>query len=65
MPVVAIIMASMRHSFPIALFLLLGSGLAHAQTYPSRPIRLVVPYAAGNTGDISIRAVGPSIEAKL
>jgi tripartite-type tricarboxylate transporter receptor subunit TctC len=45
--------------------LLLTAGLAEAQTYPNRPIRLIVPYAAGNTGDISFRAIAPAIEAKL
>ena len=32
-------------------------GTALAQTYPSRPIRLIVPYAAGGNGDIVGRIV--------
>ena len=34
---------------------------AFAQTYPSKPIRIIVPYAAGGTSDILARQIGPQL----
>lgn len=42
-----------------------ASFAACAQEWPSKPIRLVIPYAAGGAGDITFRALMPAIEAKL
>ena len=33
----------------------------HAQSYPSKPIRIIVPYAAGGTSDILARQIGPKL----
>ena len=39
----------------------LFSAAVAAQTYPGKPIRIVVPYAAGGTSDILARQIGPKL----
>jgi len=49
-----------------ALALGAAAGIATAQTaFPSRPIRIVVPNAAGGAADLTARAVGQKIAAAL
>ncbi len=43
--------------------LLLTSGLALAQAYPSKPIKIVVPFTAGSATDIMARVVGEKLSA--
>lgn len=43
----------------------LSCGLAQAQNYPSKPIRLVVPYVAGGAADITARVVAQKMAASL
>jgi tripartite-type tricarboxylate transporter receptor subunit TctC len=43
----------------------LSPGLAQAQDYPTRPITLVVPYAAGGGNDVMARIVGEKMSKTL
>ena len=45
----------------LALALVFGSANAYAQSYPSKPIRLVVPYPPGGPLDIMARAIGQKL----
>lgn len=46
-----------------AMAALLGlQSAAQAQTWPSKPVRIVVPFAAGGTTDILARAIAPELQ---
>jgi len=48
------------------LFVLAGiAATAPAQTYPARPVRLLVPFGPGGVGDITARAVAQKVGAAL
>jgi tripartite-type tricarboxylate transporter receptor subunit TctC len=44
---------------------LLAAADLRAQDYPSRPVTIVVPYAAGGANDMMARRIGPRLEARL
>src|SRR5262245_12145466 len=63
---------AMKHSRRTLLRLAAGaaalpaaSHLAWAQAYPSRPVRLIVGFAAGGTTDITARLVGQWLSDRL
>ncbi|WP_374406208.1 Bug family tripartite tricarboxylate transporter substrate binding protein [Hydrogenophaga sp.] len=41
------------------------SGWAQAQAFPARPLRIVVPFAAGGAGDLTARIVGAELSTSL
>lgn len=48
-----------------ALASLIAPGLALAQGYPERPVRIIVPFAAGGGSDVVGRAVAQKLQEKL
>ena len=48
-----------------AVALTAAAGIAAAQAYPNKPIRVIVPYPPGGTSDILARALGPGMQAAL
>jgi tripartite-type tricarboxylate transporter receptor subunit TctC len=43
---------------------LIPSSIAFGQTYPARPIRIIVPFPAGGTADLLPRIIGENLTAK-
>jgi tripartite-type tricarboxylate transporter receptor subunit TctC len=48
-----------------ALWFLLAAGAAHAQTYPTHVVRIIVPFAAGGLNDTAARLIQPYLEKAL
>ncbi|CAN7649035.1 MULTISPECIES: Bug family tripartite tricarboxylate transporter substrate binding protein [unclassified Variovorax] len=42
-----------------------AGGVAHAQAYPNKPIKMVVPFAAGGGTDVLARVIGEKLAAGL
>jgi tripartite-type tricarboxylate transporter receptor subunit TctC len=51
----------MYRRLAIAFFAFAASAAALAQPFPSKPIRIIVPYAAGGTSYILARQIGPKL----
>ena len=58
----------MKRTMMQALTLVIAFGFAcaaAAQSYPSKPIRIVIPFPPGNTVDIMARLIGPKLTERL
>ena len=53
--------ARLRAAWAAGAALLLATTCAPAQTWPARPVRVIVPYPAGGTSDILTRLVGAKL----
>jgi tripartite-type tricarboxylate transporter receptor subunit TctC len=42
-----------------------GAGPGQAQSYPKKPIKLILPYTAGSPNDVLARLVAPQLSARL
>jgi tripartite-type tricarboxylate transporter receptor subunit TctC len=49
----------------LAGLLLINANVSIAADYPNRPIRLIVPYAAGGATDVTSRTIAPRLSEKL
>src|SRR5437764_12817439 len=49
----------------VAAGLIFAAGAAHAQSFPTRPVTLIVPWPAGGTTDIGMRALATATEKHL
>lgn len=59
-----------RHIFTavlaqLALATLIAAPVAHAQQYPNKPVKIIVPYPPGGTSDILARAIGQKLTDSL
>jgi tripartite-type tricarboxylate transporter receptor subunit TctC len=57
--------AIMRRSFIVGLALIAATAAAHAETYPSKPIRAIIPFGAGSATDVIPRIVFDELAARL
>jgi tripartite-type tricarboxylate transporter receptor subunit TctC len=51
--------------FVLAILMALAASAAAAETYPDRPITLIVPYAAGGSSDVLARLLGERLSKSL
>ena len=58
-------MHSCRFSMAVALAALGGAAQAQTQTYPAKPVRIIVPFAAGGPADIYARVLGRHMQETL
>ena len=52
-------------ALPFACVAALHAGVAAAQTYPSKPVRIIVPFGTGGSTDVVFRILGPKLAELL
>ncbi len=57
--------ARRRRALLAALALPVVPGLVRAQAYPSKPVRIIVPFVAGGSSDIVARSVGARMQTSI
>lgn len=55
----------LRRALGVSLGLVLATGAALAQSYPAKPVRLVVPFPSGSATDLAARVVGQQLGTAL
>jgi tripartite-type tricarboxylate transporter receptor subunit TctC len=55
----------MKRTIAAAMVLVLGSAFAAAQDWPAKPVKIVVPFAAGATPDIVARLIADDLQSRL
>lgn len=55
--------AILRRILALFVLILVPFASAAAQDFPNRPVRFILPYAAGGTGDIIVRLLGTKLSA--
>jgi tripartite-type tricarboxylate transporter receptor subunit TctC len=49
----------------LAFFLVAAAAAAHAQAYPAKPVKLIIPFPPGGSNDVIGRAVGTQLAERL
>jgi len=49
----------------LAMFLSLGAAFAHAQAYPAKPVRLIIPFPPGGSNDVVGRVIAAQLGERL
>jgi tripartite-type tricarboxylate transporter receptor subunit TctC len=56
---------SLLHAFALAVVASALAGGALAQSYPSRPVKVIVPFPPGDAADILSRLIGPKVSERM